>query len=223
MSERLVARPGAAIRHHSLGVTRERQWQTHGMPLEKSRAALAAGESVREDLKKLHDDVEAFRRRFAGALAKIRAFGSVLSDEMRGRRTAQSADWWQAQEAVGTLPRFVRDARNGEFKARKPRSAANATVSVNEVVAVTDVGPVSVITESGTRYNTPLTYRGRNVIERAFNGFKHFRGCIRRPMGDLLGRRHRRTRRTAASRGGCPSTADDQGKGEYPLLSTLNV
>ena len=35
--------------------------------------------------------------------------------------------------------------------------------------------------------------------------------------------RYRRTRRAAASRGGCPSTADDKGKGEYPLLSTLNI
>ncbi len=32
----------------------------------------------------------------------------------------------------------------------------------------------------------------------------------------LLGRRYRRTRRAAASRGGCPPTADDQGKGELP-------
>jgi hypothetical protein len=43
------------------------------------------------------------------------------------------------------------------------------------------------------------------------------------PWEILLGRRYRRTRRAAASRGGCPSTADDQGKGEYPLLSTLNI
>ncbi len=33
----------------------------------------------------------------------------------------------------------------------------------------------------------------------------------------------RRTQRAAASRGGCPSTADDEGEGEYPLLSTLNL
>jgi hypothetical protein len=39
-----------------------------------------------------------------------------------------------------------------------------------------------------------------------------FRGCIRRPMEILLGRRYRRTRRAAASRGGCPSTADDEEK-----------
>jgi hypothetical protein len=26
-----------------------------------------------------------------------------------------------------------------------------------------------------------------------------------------------------ASRGGCPSTANDEGKGEYPLLSTSNL
>jgi hypothetical protein len=39
----------------------------------------------------------------------------------------------------------------------------------------------------------------------------------------LLGRRYRRTRRAAASRRACPSTAEDEGKGEYPLLSTLNV
>ena len=34
----------------------------------------------------------------------------------------------------------------------------------------------------------------------------------------LLGRRHRRTRRAAASRGGCPSTADEKGK-QRPHLS----
>src|SRR3989304_10258000 len=33
------------------------------------------------------------------------------------------------------------------------------------------------------------------------------------PWEILLGRRYRRTRRAAASRGGCPSTADDEEKG----------
>jgi hypothetical protein len=38
-----------------------------------------------------------------------------------------------------------------------------------------------------------------------------FRGCIHGLMGDLLGRRFRRTRRVAASREGRPSTADEKG------------
>ena len=43
------------------------------------------------------------------------------------------------------------------------------------------------------------------------------------PWEILLGRRHRRTRCAAASRGGCPSTADDKGEGGYPLLPILNI
>jgi hypothetical protein len=46
------------------------------------------------------------------------------------------------------------------------------------------------------------------------------------PVADqaaLLGRRYRPTRLAAASRGGCPSTADDKGKGECRLPSSFNV
>ena len=32
-----------------------------------------------------------------------------------------------------------------------------------------------------------------------------------------------RARRSRASRGTCPSTAENKGKGEYPLLSTLSI
>jgi hypothetical protein len=46
-----------------------------------------------------------------------------------------------------------------------------------------------------------------------------FRGCIRSPREILLGRRYRRA---GASRGGCPSTTDDEKSG-YPLLSTSNL
>jgi hypothetical protein len=52
-----------------------------------------------------------------------------------------------------------------------------------------------------------------------------FRGRSRRPWEILLCRRHCHTRRAAASRRACPSTADDKGKGKYPLLplSTYNA
>jgi hypothetical protein len=43
------------------------------------------------------------------------------------------------------------------------------------------------------------------------------------PWEMLLGRRYRRTRRVAASRGGCPSTEDDNRKGKYQLLSISNL
>jgi hypothetical protein len=50
-----------------------------------------------------------------------------------------------------------------------------------------------------------------------------FRGCIRRPWEALLGQRYRRTRGTAASKGGYLFAADDQGKEECTLLSTFNL
>jgi len=50
-----------------------------------------------------------------------------------------------------------------------------------------------------------------------------FRGRTRRAWEIRPGRRYRRTRRAAASRGGCPSTADDQEKGGCAFPSTFNL
>ena len=71
--------------------------------------------------------------------------------------------------------------------------------------------------------------RGEGLFERLHFSFEvgdlvkkfSFRGCT--PWGIPLGRRYRRTRRVAASRGGCPSTADDKGKEGTYSLSTLNI
>ena len=50
-----------------------------------------------------------------------------------------------------------------------------------------------------------------------------FRGCIHRPVGDPPGPTAPPYAARRVPRGGCPSEADNQGKGEYPLASTPNV
>jgi hypothetical protein len=106
--------------------------------------------------------------------------------------------------------------------AEQPRLSGVVAGVLGVVHAFGELGPALVRRGGGLHENGGALDDVRAGPLKRVKNFS-FRGCIRSPWEILLGRRYCRTRRAAASRGGCPSTADDQGKGEYLFLSTLNV
>ena len=126
-------------------------------------------------------------------------------------------------------PGPTRRRRCGVHAERRRRSPTRAARTASSSVATSTTGSTRPLrsASSADAIRLPIDRTGARTLDRVRPGRLAYRpplhssgGRIRGPLETLLGRR---TRRAAASRGGCPSTADDQGKGRVTHSSPLST
>jgi hypothetical protein len=105
--------------------------------LSQSQKALSLAEQAFDRLTAVATDSEAFRDEFVPCIGMIQRVGSIIDHETKGHRTQDFGIWWTST-SQDPLFRFIRDARNAEFKRAEDMKRAEHDLQLHDIITVSD-------------------------------------------------------------------------------------